>query len=432
MTAPLTGNAELCVDISETILTLLLLGTAPSLKGSGSGPFTSPFGAGTAQVTFSFQKLRIAHTLGRADVSFAVTVTPTVGGKQLSEMAGTATLLVPFELSPVIKGQQNVILDFTASSVTGGAVLTNTAQVSMELGFKTGPGWSPGVVDTAADGAVRAVITKAAGKVLPLTAMGALSINPAGGNINTNPVVFAGVQLATIAASATRPGVLSVLGAINPFFLGAINPKLKVQAAIASDHHVGIAVSQRGYHDQIFCPQLGAQLLGQSTPSLPGLFPVLPLCFTCGLAPEVPLGGGPMLQHLDTSFSTGRVLLHGVAFQDFDAGSATATFTGHVTLSIGNDGKIAPSAKIDDVDLDISLSWWAALLSVVFLGGLPLFAIGPADLALAPVVKSLVQGKINGVMHALPSPAFPSVKFDRVVVNPEALVIQGKSSLPGA
>jgi hypothetical protein len=433
-----TGNAELCVDISETILTTLMKDLPqPGLSGTvAQAQFVSLIGGGTAKITFSFSKLVIASKT-RANVTFNVNCTPSVGGSTQSEMSGTATLLVPFKLSALKNNTRNVVLDFTDSSVKGTATLNNLDTVAKQLGWNgttSGIQWTPEFVNQIAEQSIQAVITNSAKEVLPLTSQGAFTfVAPPlfNGAISGTSVTFApnGVALTTLVATSSHHGVLSVLGSLNLLNVKLVNPSLKNAAAIDNKHDLGIALSQAGYHDQIFCPNLAAQLniANPEVQLMPEFVPVLGLCASCGLVSGVSIGSGVNLNEINTSLVEGQADLSGVGSTSFTGGSATAAFSGHTTFSFNPSGAIVPNTTIDNVSIDISLDWWAVLLDVVLLGGLPIASIG--DIALEPIVKSLLQKKIDNLVQNVVPPSFPTVTFNSVKPHAGALLIMGQSAL---
>lgn len=421
MPSNLTGNFDLCIEISEQVLTAF---AANKIGGQELNvPINTNFGGkmivgsvhlltqGVSATIDPQQKNRAAIKIGFAGSSIALTSPANV---QAAPLGGSITVSAPFRLvvassTPTSK-QKQIQLDFTHPSVSVSVTFTTGSAQVQNLANQLGI--PPALLVPAVNQLVQAALANM---------VGAVPLGPALTQVNSGdgkltPPSFAQVAITTLPKSGNRPGVLCLLATVLASHVGLENVAHKTAIATDSSHSASISVSPEGFRDLIFCPGL-AQAAGVNN--------VQSLCPTCGVAPQVNVKG-LAVTNVAPSLQEGQVQVTGGAVDSGTGWDATINFAGHVTLSLSQ-GQIVPSVKVDSVDVDFDLAWWVYLLGGVFI---PAVVQAGIEAAVNAAAKDALAQAIGNLQSVDITALAAQMQVDGVAVHTEGVVLQGKIATP--
>ncbi len=420
-----TGGADVCMDFSETLVKLLFLAT-PGSTGTLNGSFNSLLGSGTLAFSYSLQAFKMSPVHGKAVIAFKLSgITATKDAITSAPFGGTAIFHVPFKLSPIAGGRQNVQLDF--GQVRGGSQF-----VGLELlAFLEKIGWpiqqQQFLLDVLSNGVRATFRDKLAAMTLQLPSLS----NPTPFGFNVTPgqagvfppvngtMTFAALKITSLPESGSQPGVLSILASVRTANVATASATKKDSRALDGPHQVGIAISPTAFHALVFCQQL-RQSFGVTT--------VQDLCATCGNAATC-TADDVQFSDFDDDLAVGKVNLTGFGTRDLTLATAEVSFSAHLTFTIAAGG-VTPHSKVDDVEVNISMNWWQTILALLNpVGGL--FGSTFTAALLSTVMKTIAEqgltDRLSG-LNAIPL-GVNGVTFDEVKVHPLAFLLRGNTPL---
>jgi hypothetical protein len=422
MTSPLTGNFDLCVELTDSALS----GFAAPLFNGLRKTFPLPSGLGFGgSATLNIQTATLAAAPSSAqprgakvsinfvDSSLAVTSNAQPPKQAYAQpLQGTITVTgVPFRFVPTGGQTKTLELDFTASSVN--------------IDPTNGIHWDGNSLDSVENALAQVLPVKPAASVIQqvfaqgLTGalkqnVGAVPISSAvfhmvpqgqDGNLG-NPPTFAGVDDTTRAAATPQPGALCILGTIFNKDLAGNSISAKTATATDASHTGSLTISQNGFQN-IFNATARAQASGQ-------------------------LPAGTTITSITTTLEQNQIGLQVAGSTIGPFFTATWTIGGVMLASISNGALVL--TLIDPVPhVSVSIDWWVWLGSAVLLG--------PIAAALEVVQGKILDGALAAVQNMIPTltkdidqatTAISGIPltFDKVDVQPDGIILQGMVQLP--
>jgi len=417
MTSTLTGNFDLCIELTDTALSGF---AAPLFNGSQRTFLLQnlPIGGSAtlniktvtlAAAPSSAQPRGVDVTINFVDSSLAIT-TPKQAYAQPLQGAITVTG-VPFMLAPTGNQTKTLQLDFTASSVSidqkNGInwVGTSLASVENALAQALGSKLDPSVIQQVfAKGLTDAIKQK----VGPQSISGAVfHLVPQGqdGNLG-NPPTFAGVDDTTRAAATPQPGVLCILGTIFKDDLVGDSISAKTATATDASHTGSLTISQNGFQN-IFNATARAQASSQ-------------------------LPAGTTITSITTTLEQNQIGLQMAGSTTAKVFTATWTIDGVMIASVSNGGLVL--TLTDPVPhISVSMDWWVWLASAALaapLAGVVDVLQGQVRDGALTALQNIIPMLTNDIDHATTAISGIPLTFDKVDVQQNGIILQGMAQLP--
>jgi hypothetical protein len=392
----LTGNFDLCVEVTESILSAFLNSTFGGTRQQGQ--FTNVAvddhaisGLATLGIDTAGIKVDPAHSPGGlVDITFsdsAIAFTAPVAA-DAAPLAGSVNASAPFKLPPPASNSTSLELDFTDPSASA-TVTLNAASLANVQGAlaKVGlTGIPPAQLQTFLNQAMKATLAATVGAAK--VNAGFTVVPGQDGTFGPPPKFPAMPQLVTRPAAGGAPGVLCGLGTILQSDVPNDNAANKTVTATDSVHQLSLTVSP-------------AAVQGLLVKEAAGQLPA-------GLTLTATLLSGTIQIHVGGSIS-------GTGY------SADVTVDAHVTLSVPG-GVLTPQVTIDQQSVNVSLDWWVWLL-----GGVIIPAIVDAIANLA--ANQLLQGWLSKLVvqangYGVPTAGLLPFTFNAVDIQPQGIIIQ--------
>jgi hypothetical protein len=428
MSSTLTGNYDVCIEITEAVMSALAV---PALGGGATQifGFKQVFAGqtiiGQANLLIDSGSVTVdpAHSPhGLVTVNFgdsAFSVTAPVAARA-APLAGSLVASVPFKLSAPSGGKSNLQLDFTDPSVTVNVTLDAASQARIEAVLARF-GVPAASASTILNQLMKAALLSAKGTLdLP----GASFAFVPGQDGTLSPMKFADMALLTRPPGAGgQPGVLCVLGTILTSHIPLESVANKTATATDGSHQVSVTLSPEAFRDLIFCPSIG-----QSA----GITNISKLCPTCGSAASVSISGID-LTTVSATLQEGQIAIHGAANASETGWSANVSFDAHTTLNLVG-GIITPTSVVDNVTEDVSLDWWVWLLSGLTLGAIGLIADAAVTTVANSVVSSLAKDELSKILSNNSGTPLvgisTAVTLNSVATHAQGIVLQGLWAIP--
>jgi hypothetical protein len=416
MTSTLTGPFDLCVELTDTALSAF----ASSIFRDKTQPISIPHdnqlslvgqavldiqSASIVAAPSSSQPAGATVTITFVDSSLAFSSPQTAFAEPLS---GTIVVSgVPFALVPVAGGQQDLELDFTATSVSAqihwtGNELDDSVVPAVNKAGKVNLGSDviAGFLNTEVANALQNKVgkQKISGAVLQMA--------PPGKDGTLSPPTFTepGVVV-TRAKTDKQPGVLGILATIFKSDDAPSQPPPvagKTATATDSSHTGSLTISQDGFQN-IFI-------------------------FEANKKKQVPPGTS-----ITTTLEEGKIGLHLAGTQGTAIYTANWTIDGDMLASVSN-GALALQLTNVVEHVSVSLSWWV-WVSEIGLGGAPLAGlVAEIQAQVKDEAMTLVQNAVSTLTTDIgqSSTAISGIPitFDHVDVHTQGIVMQGMAQLP--
>jgi hypothetical protein len=423
MTSPLTGDFDLCVELTDSTIAAFVNAhfegeeisqPLDQLVGDGiAGRLVLELSGATAEIG----NTHVSITLQFADSGLDLTLPRSM---HIGPLGGTAMFVAPVTMSTDPDGLREVRINLG----------TPNLQVSVHvdqpgLGQLQSQLAAEGVVDPVAvvADALRSAIAAEPFNLLPL-----FSRSPADSHADGSlqPLMLIEGDLKLVPAAGGRPGAVCLLGTLLRSHAGQGAVAHKALVGTDAQHQGSFILSADGFHDLLHCPALGHRFS----------VPISQLCKDCGRADSV-RSGDLTITRLVFAMQEQRIHLSGTATTGGTSWSADITFAINETFTVQPPGSVQARVALDgQPSVSVSLDWWVSLLSAFTLGAVDLEFIEPA---IEKLVDTIVAGAIsneisNGLQQAFsglnvtlgPGSMQPSA----VAVHPAGLVVQGTLALP--
>ena len=414
MTSTLTGPFDLCVELTDAALsgfaspvfrdqtqTVSFPSNPLSLVGQAVLDIQS---ASIAAAPSSSQPTGATVTINFVDSTLAFTAPHPAFAEPLS--GAIVVSGVPFALVAGAGGQQDLELDFTATSVSAqihwaGNELDNSIVPAVNKAGNANLSGDliSGFLNTGMTDALQSKVGK------QKIAGAAFQMAPPGKDGTLSPPTFTQLGVVTRAKTGQQPGVLGILATIFKSDDAPSQPPPaagKIATATDSAHTGSLTISPAGFQN-IFV-------------------------FEANQNNQVPAGTS-----ITTTLEEGKIGLHLAGTQSTDVYTANWTIDGDMLASISNG---ALSLQLTNVveHVSVSLSWWV-WVSEIAVGGAPLAGLVAEiqaqvkDGAMTQVQKAVSTlttdiGQSSTAISGIP------ITFDHVAVHTQGIVLLGTAQLP--
>jgi hypothetical protein len=400
----LTGNFDLCIEVTESVLSDYLNSTFGGTHQQGQFNNVAVgdhaiSGFATLGIDTAGLKVNPSHSPGGlVNITFsdsAIALTAPAAADAMP-LAGSVNASVPFKLPPPAGNSTDLELDFTDPSATATVTLDAASLANVEGALaKAGvPGIPPAQLQTFLNQAMKATLAATVGAVK--VNAGFTVVPGQDGTFGPPPQFPAMPQLVTRPSAGGAPGVLCGLGTILTSDVPNDNAANKTVTATDGSHQLSITVSPDAVQGLLAKEAAGQLPAG--------------LTLTATLQPNI------IQIHVGGSIS-------GTGY------SADVTVDAHVTLSVPG-GVLTPNVTIDQQSVNVSLDWWVYLLGGVIIPAIvdAIANIGANQLLQGWLSKLVVQANSFGV----PTNGLLPFNFNAVEIQPQGIIIQALVPVPAA